>query len=269
MVRIANVAYGPGLCDWLRERCPDIVTLQKTGSKLPAEDLRKMGYENTVLASAHRHLGVAVLSRRDPWRKQDVQARDLPGAEGESRFLTVDVGGLRVSSVYAPYGREKPGQTAIERRIAWLNRLRNHVDNQGYVRRDSLLCGDFNVKFRADEPDEPRKGLYPKSVEDALQELLELGFVDLYRRAHPNPRAQPGRTHRYKDTHPSGTSRLHLVLASVSLAQRLRSACVDVHSRPWPRKDAPPLVVELDGATGSTPDECNALGPVVRPPAGG
>ena len=66
------------------------------------------------------------------------------------------------------------------------------MDDQGYVRRDSLLCGDFNVKFRADEPDEPREDLYPKAIEDALQELLELGFVDPYRRAHPNPKVQPG-----------------------------------------------------------------------------
>ena len=262
MVRIANVAangsgrYGPRLCDWLRERCPDIVTVQKTGSKLPTEDLRKMGYGNVVLASTRPHLGVAVLTRRDPWRKQDVQARDLPGAEGESRFLTVDIGGLRVSSVYAPYGPKSQPKRAIERRIAWLNRLRDHVDDQGYVRRDSLLCGDFNVKFRADEPDEPREALYPKAVEDALQELLELGFVDLYRRAHPDSKAQPGRTRGYSDNCPSGKSRLHLALASVSLAQRLRSVCVDVHSRPWPRDDAPPLVVEVDGATGSTAGEC-------------
>ena len=159
MVRIANVAadgsasYGPRLCDWLRERCPDIVTLQKTGSKLPAEDLRKMGYGNAVLASARPYLGVAVLTRRDQWLKQDVQARDLPGAEGESRFLTVDIGGLRVSSVYAPFNPKSLGKrAAIERRIARLNRLRDHVDDQGYVRRDSLLCGDFNVKFRADGP---------------------------------------------------------------------------------------------------------------------
>ena len=111
MVRIANVACGPRLCDWLRERCPDIVTVQKTGSKLPAEDLRKMGYGNVVLASTRPYLGVAVLTRRDLWRKQDVQARDLSGAEGESRFLTVDIGGLRVSFGVRPVRSEEPGQT--------------------------------------------------------------------------------------------------------------------------------------------------------------
>ena len=43
-----------------------------------------------------------------------------------------------------------------------------------------------------------------------------------------------------------GDARLHLILASKNLAQGLRSAYVDVEAKPWPRRDAPPLVVELD-----------------------
>ena len=251
MVTIASLAanggngYGLRLCDWLARRCPDIVTIQKTGSNLPAEDLRKMGYESEVLASSRAHLGVAVLSR-DAEHKPDVQARDLPGAEGESRFLTVDINGLWVSSVYASFGPRRLGRArAIEYRIAWLNRLQDHLDNLGYAHRNSVLCGDFNAKFRADGP---YKGCYTKAVEDAVQEILELGFVDLYRQANPDPNVQPGRTRGYSDKHPDGTSRLHLALATGSLARHLRYASVDMHSKPWPRKDAPPLVVQVGPA---------------------
>ena len=250
-VTVANLAagakgYGPRLRDWLKERRPDIVTLQKTGSNLPAEDLHKLGYETEVLTNPRPYLGVAVLSRRDLPHKPVVQARDLLGAKGESRFLTVDIGGLQVSSVYAPYCSKSARKQAIEKRIAWLNRLRDHVESQGYTRQDSLLCGDFNAKFRADQP---YTGTYTKAVEEALQQILELGFIDLYRQAHPDPNAQPGRTRGYSEKRPHGTSRLQLVLASVGLAPRLRSAWVDLDSTPWPREDAPPLVVELDGAT--------------------
>ena len=104
MLTIANVAagsksYGPRLCEWLRVGCPDIVTLQKPGSSLPVKDLRKLGYETEVPPSSKPHLGVAVLSRRDLPHKPALRARDLPDAEGESRFLTVHVGGLYISSV--------------------------------------------------------------------------------------------------------------------------------------------------------------------------
>ena len=94
------------------------------------------------------------------------------------------------------------------------------------------MCGDFNVN--ADGP--PTNGRGRK----ALDELLRLGFTDLYRKAYPDPDENPGCTRGYREQCRKGSSRLHLILASKSLTQRLRSACVAVESRPWPRKDALP-----------------------------
>ncbi|MDE0148823.1 MAG: hypothetical protein OXM58_10660 [Rhodospirillaceae bacterium] len=228
------------------------MTLQKIGSEkdFPAEPLREKGYESAFLGRiSGSDLGVAILSHRD-LPKPETRVRQLPGAgEKESRFLTVDIGGLWVSSVYAPYGPKSLGhEKAIERRVAWLNRLRDHVRDRGCADRDSLLCGDFNVKVRADGPLEKNDRWYSEDERGALEELMGLGFVDLYRAAHPRPDEMPGCTHSYSETRPDGASRLHLVLASKSLAQRLRSACVDVESRPWPRRDAPPVVAEFRGA---------------------
>ena len=135
---------------------------------------------------------------------------------------------------------------AIERRVAWLNQLREHVAIEGYADRQSLLCGDFNVM--ADGP--PWREGYTQDEKEVLQELMDLGYCDLYRRAHPDHEKKRGWTRGYSEDSPSkGSNRLHLILASESLKRRLRSACVDVESRPWPRKDAPPLVVELVGGS--------------------
>lgn len=162
-----------------------------------------------------------------------------PQFPNESRFLTVHIGGLWLSSVYAPYGPKcltKRG--AIKRRIAWLKRLRDNIRVADHDR--WMLCGDFNVKM--DGP--PWKGYYSQSEKDVLEEL---GFVDAYRRAHPAASNRPGWTRGYSEKDPMrGDSRLHLMLTSKGLAQSLRSAYVDVESRPWPRRDSPPLVVELD-----------------------
>ena len=160
----------------------------------------------------------------------------------------MDIGGLRVSSVYAPYGPQRRGKKwAIERRVAWLKRLRDHVRKEGYHRQDSLLCGDFNVKPKADGLPLPERKLYSAEEQDVLEELLSLGFADLYRRAYPSAAEKPGWTRGYGEGHPpAGDARLHLMLASESVARRLRSVCVDVKSKPWPRKDAPPLVASLD-----------------------
>lgn len=264
-MKIANVAlgatkkygpYGPRLLDWLRARRsdrPDIVTLQKVGRSdcLPAAELGKLGYESWPLWKQDRSdLGVAVLSlRQRSVPEPKVLSCELPGGEQrESRFLTVEIGGLWVSSVYAPYGPESLGkEKAIGRRVEWLNRLRRHVHDKGYAAQASLLCGDFNVKLKDDGP---RTGkLYSQAEEDALTELLDLGFCDVYRKVHSDRDEKPGRTHRYAEsdeTDTGGASRLHLILASKKLLPHLRNARLDLRTK-RPRPDAPPLIAEFEG----------------------
>ncbi len=241
-----------GLCTWLKERRPDIVALQKIGSIFPKkESFLDLGYKSRFLSGPRWYLGVAVLSCQKLPQPKLRNCR-LAGAEQDGpRFLTVDIGGFWVSSLYAPYGplKSKPGDTrpkherAIERRVAWLNRLQDHIYNNGYHSRDSLLCGDFNVKVRADGPLKQNDKFYSDKEQDALESLMNLDFRDLYREKNPN---EKGHTRGYDKRHSEGTSRLHLILASMSLKDHLRSACVDVESKCRPREDAPPLVVDLD-----------------------
>ena len=248
-VKIANVVLGhinvkpdwTELCSWLKRRCPDIVTLQKIGPGEPCheEELRAVGYEGWHLHHNENYLGVAVLARHEFLSRYDlsppeVLERELPGDDrNESRFLTVSIGDLSVSSIYVPYPRSKIGPTAD-----WLSLLREHVDKRAYACRSSVLCGDFNV---------PSVDTSSGMLNRALGDLKNLGFCDLYRAKYGNSTEERGHTRGYSKKCPNGTSRLHLILASKSLTQRLRSASVDVNSRPWPRKDAPPLVVELNG----------------------
>ena len=260
-MKVANVALGNSdarhrLRDWLTRRCPDIVTLQKIGpgGLFPENEVRNAGYRGCFLHHGENHLGVAVLVRRDFLNRRDLSLSrvlypELPDPDicqprfpNESRFLTVRIGDLWVSSVYAPYGPASlRKRKAIERRVAWLNRLRNNIRIAGRDR--WILCGDFNVK-----PDgrPPWKGYYSQDEKDALEELKRLGLCDLYRKAHPHPEEKPGHTRGHSKKYPHGTSRLHLILASNSLARRLRSARTDPDRSLWPRRDAPPVIVDLD-----------------------
>lgn len=264
-MKIANVALGNFNCkpdwsklrDWMKRRRSDIVTVQKIGPGEPSveEEFRKICYEGWFRYHKKNYLGVAILAHHDFLSRHDLSPpkvldNELPGDDqyesrfpNESRFLTVSIGNLWISSVYAPYGPASLGeQGAIERRVAWLNRLRAHVCGEGHDR--WMLCGDFNVK--ADGP--PWGKFYSQGEKDALERLKNLGFCDLYRAKHKygDSPEKRGHTRSYSKNYPHGTSRLHLMLASRSLTQRLQSACVDVESKPRPREDAPPLVVDLD-----------------------
>ncbi len=243
-MKIANVVLGDTrvkpdwarLVVWLKRRRPEIVALQKTGPSEPyhEEALRKIGYEGWYLGNKENYRGVAILANLDHLGRhvsspQSVLDRELPDDDrNESRFLTVRIGDVLVSSIYAPYSSQ------IRTTADWLNRLGNHVDEQAYVHRNSLLCGDFNVP----KIDKTSKG----KLKQALRGIKRIGFCDLYRQAHPDPEEMPGHTRRCGTTHPS---RLHLILASESLARQLGSAWMEPEPRLWPRGDAPPLVVDL------------------------
>jgi len=235
----------PAILRWLAERKPDIVALQKISvseAAFPTAALEGAGYYSAAFGPTDRtDFGVAVLSRRE-LPKPEVRFRGLacPEASG-ARLLTVDIGQIRFSSIYAPFGnpRKYGNEQAIERRVAWLRCLRTHVREQRYAGRPSLLCGDFNVI--PDGP--PRRGsAYSEREQHELARLCELGFVDLYRRAHPGKEAGFNFGFKFFE---AGTSRLHLVLGSERLANRLRDAWVDLDYR----TEAAPVIVDLDGVT--------------------
>ncbi|MDE0387630.1 MAG: hypothetical protein OXI75_02920 [Rhodospirillales bacterium] len=247
-MKIANVVLGDfcvkpdwsRLGDWLKKRSPDIVTLQKIGPGEPAheEELGKVGYDGWYLYHKEKYRGVAILVYRNfldchglsPPEELD---RELPCDDRkESRFLTVRIGNLIVSSIYAPFPHSGIGPT-----VDWLNLLREHVDKRAYACQESVLCGDFNV---------PSVDTSHGRLNRVLGELKNLGYCDLYRAKYGNSMENRGHTRGYSRKCPDGTSRLHLILASKSMMPRLQSACVEVNSKPWPRKDAPPLVVDLE-----------------------
>ena len=227
----------PRFRSWLEKQRPDIVALQKIGNKteFPASEFRTICYRSSVLHKLSWWDGVAVLTRNALGEPKEC-FRELRGAERDgSRLLTVEIGGVWFSSVYAPYGpiTDKP-----TRRIEWLERLHEHLRAEGYATRDSLLCGDFNVKS---DLELTCKGDYTRHEQRVLKEIYQLGFCDLYRRLYPDPDAMPGSTFGF---HRDGKrSRLHLAIASNGLAKRLVSASVDTEADI--RRETRPLVVEF------------------------
>ena len=247
----------PKFLSWLKQpNAPDIVALQKIGNAadFPESALHKIGYHSIVNKPCPQDFGVAILTRIARGEPKE-RFRVLPGADRDgARLLTVEIAGLLVSSVYAPYGnpnkwekelgnRRLAHERAIDVRVAWLRRLREHLHEKGYAGRDSLLCGDFNVKTKSDGP--PKGSAYSEREQDELEKLLKLGFSDLYdqyRRDHSN--VPEGFTFGFTKENPrTGSSRLHLAIASKGLAERLVCASVDIEADI--RKEARPLVVEF------------------------
>lgn len=238
------------LCHWLERRRPDVVALQKIRVKeerFPAEALTRVGYRSKALRRRSLY-GVALLSRHD-LPATEILDRGLPDGDwpDDDGLLTARVGDLVVSSVYAPYGDPKRRGVAgaLAYKVAWLDRLVAHVEEQRMAADRSVLCGDFNVL-----PDVPAKrGVLNCTLEEKkrLQAILDTGLLDLYR----SRSSDPGLNYGFNRQLPP-TTRLQLVLGSESIADSVASARVDLEyrapvdglpGRTWPA--SAPVIVDF------------------------
>ena len=230
---------------WL-DKCeskPDVVALQKPWCDFPKKELESAGHKDYAIPRYERWGGVAILSRHKARVVQD----GLSGQEKlGSRFLTVEVNGLKISSVYAPYG-DKANHTQVERGIGWLDALIDHVGRRVFDGQQCVLCGDFNVST---ENRGKTGGRYTENDElrCRFSALLNLGFIDLYMHFPSDSRDRftyNGRQGSFK------LSKLQYLLGTCGVADRLRGApTVDIdYRRPGVGNGSRwwcPLVADLD-----------------------
>jgi exodeoxyribonuclease III len=257
----------PRLLPWLDDRRPDVVCLQETKLTdeafldLLAGELGDRGYEIAVHGEAAWN-GVAILSRVG---LEDV-ATGLAGAPGfpdpEARAVSASCAGIRVVSVYVPNGRV-PDSDHYRYKLAWLASLRDAVAAGPDA---TVVCGDMNVAPTDDDVFDPDAYVGQTHVTPleraALAELRELGLRDVVRDRWPGERVFTYWDYRAGMFHQDLGMRIDLVLASASVADRVRAAWVDRQARKGKGpSDHAPVVVDIDEA----PD--GDIGPVVPPPS--
>jgi exodeoxyribonuclease III len=257
----------PRLLPWLDQRRPDVVCLQETKLaddafvELLGDELAERGYAVAVHGEATWN-GVAILSRVG----LDEVALGLAGAPGfphpEARAVSATCGGIRVVSVYVPNGRV-PGSEHYEYKLAWLASLREMVAAGPEA---TIVCGDMNIAPTDDDVFDPDAYIGQTHVtapeRAALAELQALGLRDIVRDRWPNERVFTYWDYRAGMFHQDLGMRIDLVLASATVADRVRAAWVDRHARKGRGpSDHAPVIVDLDEA----PD--GDIGPVVPPPS--
>ena len=257
----------PRLVPWLDERKPDVVCLQETKladdafEQMLGAELTSRGYE-VALNGETQWNGVAILSRVG---LQDVAAglADAPGFPGvEARAVSATCDRVRVHSVYVPNGRI-PDSEHYRYKLAWLAALERAVSAGPDA---AMVCGDMNIAPADIDVFDPAAYIGQTHVTPperaALADLQALGLRDVVRERWPTERVFTYWDYRAGMFHQDLGMRIDLVLASVSVADRVRAAWVDRQARKGTRpSDHAPVVVDLDEA----PD--GDLGPVVPPPS--
>jgi exodeoxyribonuclease III len=257
----------PRLLPWLDQRRPDVVCLQETKladdafRDLLGRELADRGYEVATHGEPTWN-GVAILSRAG---LEDV-ALGIAGGPGfphpEARAVSATCDGIRVVSVYVPNGR-MPGSEHYQYKLAWLASLREMVAAGPEA---TIVCGDMNIAPTDDDVFDPEAYIGQTHVtppeREALAELQGLGLRDVVRERWPNERVFTYWDYRAGMFHQDLGMRIDLVLASATVADRVRAAWVDRHARKGSGpSDHAPVIVDLDEA----PD--GDIGPVVPPPS--
>ena len=257
----------PRLLPWLDQRRPDVVCLQETKLAddafvdLLGEKLAGRAYAVAVHGEATWN-GVAILSRVG----LDEVVVGLAGAPGfprpEARAVSATCGGIRVVSVYVPNGRE-PDSEHYRYKLAWLASLREMTAAGPEA---TVVCGDMNIAPTDDDVFDPDAYIGQTHVtapeRAALAELQALGLRDVLRDRWPNERVFSYWDYRAGMFHQDLGMRIDLVLASATVAGRVRAAWVDRQARKGRGpSDHAPVIVDLDEA----PD--GDIGPVVPPPS--
>ncbi|MEU0883239.1 exodeoxyribonuclease III [Lentzea sp. NPDC005914] len=257
----------PRLLPWLDQRKPDVVCLQETKladdafTALLGSELEARGYEVALFGETQWN-GVALLSRVG---LADVEV-GVAGAPGfphvEARAVAATCGGVRVHSLYVPNGRE-PESDHYKYKLEWLAALRDVLETGPA---DAVVCGDINIAPADADVFDPEAYIGQTHVTEperaALQAIQALGFHDVVRDRWPAERIFSYWDYRAGMFHRDLGMRIDLILASDSVAPRVRAAWIDRHARKGTGpSDHAPVIVDLDEA----PD--GDIGPVVPPPS--
>jgi len=184
-------AVSKGLLRWLARRKPDVLCLQEVKAQqvdLPERLLNPEGlHAHFHFAQARGYSGAALLSRKRPRRVQigfGVDEFDREGRYVEAEFSTVTV-----ISVYFPSGSSSPERQ--QAKFRFLDAFFPHMKKLRDSGREVLLCGDVNIAHREIDlknwrSNRGNSGFLPEERAWIGRTFDELGWVDVYRRLHPD-----------------------------------------------------------------------------------
>lgn len=235
--------------EWLQAQDPDVLVLQEIKQlteKFPVDALRDIGY-HSIASGQKTYNGVAMISKIEPADP----VTDLPGIEDpQRRVLASTAGDVRIIDLYVPNGSEV-GSEKYAYKLGWLASLRDFLEAELAQHENVVVLGDFNIAPADADVHDPEKWgdaiLCSPLERQALNALLDLGLVDVFRQFD-----QPEKTFSWWDYRAAGFRRnaglrIDLILASDAMAKRCTASYVDKEPRAWERpSDHAPVVAEFE-----------------------
>lgn len=188
-------AWSKNVLPWAITQQADVFALQELKAQLPdlnAEMLAPDGMHAAYHAAEKKgYSGVGLWSRQVP----DKVTEGFDGGEfdAEGRYIRADFGNVSIISLYLPSGSSSP-----ERQDAKFRFLDIFFPKMLALRaegREIILCGDWNIAHQPIDlknwkSNQKNSGFLPEERAWLSRVFDELGWVDVYRKVHPEASAE-------------------------------------------------------------------------------
>ncbi|MFN7086656.1 MAG: exodeoxyribonuclease III [Burkholderiales bacterium] len=180
-----------GFLQWLARSRADVICVQELrahAADLSAELLAPGGFRGYFHHAAKKgYSGVGFYSRHEPI--EVIEGIGVADIDSEGRYLRADFGKLSVVSVYLPSGSS--GEHRQRAKFRFMDHFFLHLAQLAAAGREFLLCGDWNIAHREIDlknwrGNRKNSGFLPEEREWLTRVFDELGWVDVYRRLHPD-----------------------------------------------------------------------------------
>jgi exodeoxyribonuclease-3 len=240
----------PVVLRWLGKHQPDVLCVQETKVQdvdFPAGEFDKTDY-GYVFKGQKSYNGVAIFGRSEI---VNVQYGFADEPKDEARLIRAEINGVFVVNTYVPQGY-MPESEKFEYKLGWFRRLRRYFD-ENFRSTDAVLwVGDFNIAPEAKDVYDPETLLghvcYHPEVHKVLNEVMEWGFVDVFRMHCAEQGQYTFWDYRLRDSFRRNLGwRLDHIMATKTLAQKCSACYIDKDPRLADRpSDHTPIVAEFE-----------------------
>lgn len=227
------------LLAWLERHNPDVLCIQETKVEdklFPAEPLNNAGY-HVAFRGEKSYNGVALISRNKP--SSILFGLDDGKQLDETRLVCAKVGPVHVINTYVPQGRDIEHEM-YHYKLKWFRRLRAWFDRHFTPQMPLVWVGDLNVAPEAKDihnaEEQENHVCYHQAVRRAFADTVAWGFVDVFRKYHP----EPGQYTYFDYRTPNAVQRrmgwrVDHILATRALADKCTDCAIDLEPRLAPK----------------------------------
>ncbi len=175
--------------NWLKENPVDVLCLQETkvvDTDFPRLLFTDLGYHIYAFGQKSYN-GVAIISKQP---LEDVSTGFAPligvnDLDEQKRLITGTIDDVKIVCVYVPNGGAIESEKYFYK-LQWLKALREYLRFALYEISNICICGDFNIALEDKDIHAPAlltgQTMASKNERQALQEIIDLGFADAFRK---------------------------------------------------------------------------------------